>query len=68
MTETTFEQAMERLDEISSALSENNVTLDESLALYEERVKLIDFCNSKLRRAKLRIEKIDGGKFEDTNG
>ena len=30
----TFEQAMERLEEISQALSENKVSVDESLELY----------------------------------
>ena len=32
----TFEQAMARLEEISSVLSENQVSIDESLELYAE--------------------------------
>ena len=56
----TFEKAMERLEEISQILQENNVTLDESLKLYAEGVKLLKFCNSKLEQAKIKIKDIDG--------
>ena len=39
----TFETAMARLEEISRILSQNNVTLDESLKLYAEGVKLLNY-------------------------
>lgn len=60
----TFENAMIRLEEISQILSENNVTLDESLKLYAEGVKLLKFCNSKLEQAQLKIKDIDGNVLE----
>ena len=60
----TFENAMVRLEEISRILSENNVTLDESLKLYAEGVKLLKFCNSKLEQAQLKIKDIDGNVLE----
>lgn len=60
----TFENAMARLEEISKILSENNVTLDESLKLYAEGVKLLKFCNSKLEQAKIKIKDIDGNIVE----
>ena len=60
----TFENAMSRLEEISEILSENNVTLDESLKLYAEGVKLLKFCNSKLEQAQLKISDIDGNILE----
>lgn len=60
----TFESAMERLDEISGLLSENDITLDESLELYEEGVKLLAFCNSKLQQAQIKINDINGNKLE----
>ena len=60
----TFENAMVRLEEISQILSENNVTLDESLKLYAEGVKLLKFCNSKLEQAQLKIKDIDGNVLE----
>ena len=52
----TFESAMARLEEISRILSENNVTLDESLNLYAEGVKLLNFCNDKLNKARKNID------------
>ena len=55
----TFEQAMERLEEISQALSENKVSVDESLELYAEGAKLIRFCSEKLKCVSLKIEEID---------
>ena len=60
----TFETAMARLEEISRILAENNVTLDESLKLYAEGVKLLKFCNTKLEQAQIKISEIDGGILE----
>lgn len=60
----TFESAMARLEEISEILSENNVTLDESLKLYAEGVKLLKFCNQKLDQAQLKIRDIEGNLLE----
>ena len=61
----TFETAMARLEEISRILSRNNVTLDESLKLYAEGVKLLNYCNDKLNKATLKIKDIDGNILED---
>ena len=61
----TFEKAMERLEEISQILQENNVTLDESLKLYAEGVKLLNYCNDKLNKASLKIRDIEGNPVED---
>ena len=60
----TFESAMIRLEEISEILAENNVTLDESLKLYAEGVKLLKFCNSKLEQAQIKISDIEGNMLE----
>ena len=55
----TFEQAMERLEEISETLSTGDVSIDESLKLYAEGTKLIKFCSDKLKTVSLKIEEID---------
>ena len=60
----TFENAMSRLEEISEILSENNVTLNESLKLYAEGVKLLKFCNTKLEQAQVKIRDIEGNDME----
>ena len=57
--ELTFEKAMERLEEISDILSDNKVSIDQSLELYAEGTKLIKFCSEKLKDVTLKIEEID---------
>lgn len=47
--ELSFENAMERLEEIASQLESGEFTLDEALKLYEEGVKLIGICETKLK-------------------
>lgn len=54
----TYEQAKQRLEEISVQLSNSNVTLDEALKLYEEASKLSSFCYKTLSEAELRFTQI----------
>ena len=58
MENMTYEKAIERLDEIVSILEKNEVSLDESLALFEEGTKLTAFCTKKLNEAKAKITEI----------
>lgn len=44
----SFEQALERLEEIADSLENGDFSLEESIKLYEEGVNLIKLCNSKL--------------------
>ena len=55
----TFEQAMERLEEISNILNDANVSIDRSLELYAEGAKFIKFCSEKLKDVSLKVEMID---------
>ena len=50
-----FEAAMKRIDEISLKLEDSSLTLDASLALYEEGVALVRFCRKKLEEAEQKI-------------
>lgn len=50
-----FEAAMKRIDEISEKLEDSSLTLDESLALYEEGVSLVRVCRKKLEEAEQKI-------------
>ena len=51
-----FEEAMKKLDRIASELGKENISLDESLKLYEEGVKLVRLCNEKLTSAERTIK------------
>ena len=50
-----FEDAIEKLDSIVSKLESGTVSLDESLALFEEGVGLIKLCNEKLDAAEQKV-------------
>lgn len=54
--ETSFEEAYQRLEEILEKMNSGKVSLDSSLALYEEADKLITTCQKKLRDAERKIE------------
>ena len=60
----TFEESMRALDEAVSKLESGSLTLDESLATFEEAVKLIMVCNEKINSAeqkvKMLIQNADG--------
>lgn len=62
--EMTFEQAVQRLEEIADILSGNNVELDKAMELYKEGVKLADMCNKKLDSVKRKITVIRSGEKE----
>ena len=58
----TFETALSRLEEIALELESGSVTLDKSLDLYNEGIKLIKAANLMLDNAekKIKIAKTDG--------
>ena len=64
-----FQEAIRRLEEITSQLSDGT-TLDESLKLYTEGAELIRQCNEQLEAAQLKIETLfpaDLVKDDDSN-
>ena len=56
--EISFEKAMERLEEIVDSLESGECPLEESLKLFEEGVKLVKLCNSKLESVEGAIKKL----------
>ena len=61
MSEITFEAAMTRLEEIVRALEGGHAPLDTSLALFEEGVSLVKFCNQKLDAAEQKVKILQRG-------
>ena len=53
-----FEPLYKRLEEIVARLEQGDLTLEESLALYEEGMKLARRCQELLQGAELRITKL----------
>ena len=56
--ENNFESALKRLEEISDLLENEDTPLEESIKLFEEGIELKEFCEDKLKSAKLKIDKI----------
>lgn len=57
-----FEQALKELEDIVSKLETGQVSLEDSIKLYERGEKLKARCESLLKNAEARIEKITLGK------
>ena len=57
----TFEQAMERLEEIVSLLERGEAPLEESLKLFEEGTKLMKQCSGLLDKAEQKVSKLLAG-------
>lgn len=57
-TDLSFEEALQRLETIVSRLESGQAPLEESITLYEEGARLKAHCESRLKAAQLRVEKI----------
>lgn len=54
----TFEQSMQRLEQIVRAMERGDVALDESLKLFQEGTELVAGCGKLLDEAQLQIQKV----------
>lgn len=54
----TYEEAITRLNEIVRLLDNNDISLEESVKLFEEGTKLSDFCYKKLNSAEQKITEL----------
>ena len=57
----TFEQQLERLEEIVAALEKGDAPLADSLKLFEEGTKLIAACGKQLDQAEQQVVKLMKG-------
>jgi exodeoxyribonuclease VII small subunit len=56
-----FESNLKQLEEIVGKLEGGDLTLDQSLKLFEEGVKISRFCNAKLEEAERKVETLIKG-------
>lgn len=65
----TFEENMQRLEQIVRAMERGDVPLEESLKLFQEGTKLVESCGKLLDEAELQVKKIvtaaDGSPVEE---
>ncbi|HKL20014.1 MAG TPA: exodeoxyribonuclease VII small subunit [Halalkalibaculum sp.] len=55
----SFEEALSRLEEIVNELEDESISLEDTIRLYEEGIKLSKKCTETLEQAELRIEKVN---------
>jgi len=51
-----FEQALEELEKVVERLESGELSLEDSLAAFEEGIGLVKFCNQKLTEVEKKIE------------
>ena len=66
--ELTFEQAMDRLEEIVQELEKNEKPLDETVDLFEDGLNLVKTCNARLYSFATKIEELSGKKETEDDG
>ena len=64
---SSFEKALNRLEEIVNQLESGELSLDESLKIFQEGIELSRFCTKKLQDAETKVKKLikdSSGKFK----
>ena len=54
----TFEEALAQLEEIAEQIEQGSIGLEDSIARYEEGMKLVQHCRDILAQAELKIQKL----------
>ncbi len=54
----TFEQNMQRLEQIVRAMERGDIALDDSLKLFQEGTALVASCSKLLDNAELQVKKV----------
>lgn len=62
----SFEEALQRLEAIVDELEDESISLEKSIDLYEEGIKLSKICTETLEEAELRIKNV-ADKHADDN-
>lgn len=56
MQEKTFEAGLEALEKIVKKLEEGNLTLEESYQYFEKGMKIVRFCEQKIKEIEKKVE------------
>jgi len=64
MAEKSFEEGLQKLEEIVSRLENGDIPLEESINIFKEGVELTKFCKEKLNEAETQLKKL----VKDENG
>ena len=56
MAKQTFEESLEKLEQITREMESGDLSLETSLKKFDEGIRLADFCTKKLDEAQKRID------------
>lgn len=64
-----FEDALTQLEDIVSKLEANNISLESALKLFEDGVKLVNFCHQEINQAeeKVKILSLKNGRIQEND-
>ncbi len=65
MKNMNFEEAVKKLEELVIRLEKEEMSLEETVACYDEATKLSGYCSALLDNAKLKIEELKAAKEND---
>jgi exodeoxyribonuclease VII small subunit len=57
-SEKSFEEAYNQLKEVVEKLENSDTDLEESLEIFEQGIRLINYCNKKLEDAEHKFQKL----------
>ena len=63
----SFEEALKRLEDVVNQLEDESISLEKSIDLYEEGIKLSKICTETLEEAELRIQKVADEHTDENN-
>lgn len=55
----SFEEALKELESVVGTLEKEDITLEDSVTLYEKGIKLSAFCTEILENAELKIKEVN---------
>ncbi len=63
--ELSFEKAMLRLEALVAKLEKGNLSLEQSMKLYQQGIQLADICGKTLAKAQLRLSEMESDNPEE---
>lgn len=62
----TYEEALKQLEDIVQKLENNEIPLEESIALFQEGIALSKYCDDKLKNIQAKVAQIyENGELKD---
>jgi len=56
MAKRTFENALNKLEQITQEMEDGDLSLEKSLKKFDEGIGLVEYCNKTLTEAKAKVE------------